>query len=218
MDSEKDPAAAGQYKDLIRNLNQLQEVKAPKYFEADLMRRIKSEDFEKDEVRVSFWNRFFSPAKLIPTAALAAVMVVMLFITNNQPNISDDPLLAAPRERTDLISSNDIAVENFIKEKQENSISLKKDKSARDEFSREDSDLKDSQSLANKSFKSEGLSSSSRSLKGGNLQGKLNAPAVQASFAISKSGLNFRQVNLSKEERKEVEHLREKLLNSYQKQ
>jgi hypothetical protein len=145
-------------------------------------------------------------------------MVVMFLIIDSKPDISNDPLLAAPRERTDLISSNDISVEKFIKERQEIFNDLKKDKSASDEISQKDSDQKSSPSLAKKSLKMEGMTSSSRSLNGENLKGNVNAPRVQASFAISKSGLNFRQVNLSKAERKEVEQLREKLLNSYQKQ
>jgi len=206
------------YKDLIKDLNQLQEVKAPKYFEADLMRRINSEDFKNEESTTGFWSKYFSPAKIIPTAALAVAMVVMFLIIDSKPDISNDPLLAAPRERTDLISSNDISVEKFIKERQEIFNDLKKDKSASDEISQKDSDQKSSPSLAKKSLKMEGMTSSSRSLNGGNLKGNVNAPRVQASFAISKSGLNFRQVNLSKAERKEVEQLREKLLNSYQKQ
>ncbi len=142
----------------------------------------------------------------------------VMFVVTNKTDIADDPLLAAPRERTDLISSNDISVENFVKERQEISDNLKKDKSASDEISRKDSDQKSAPSLANKSLKMNGMSLSSRSLSGGNFQGKLNAPPVQASFAISKSGLNFRQVNLNQIEKKEVQRLREKLLNSYKKQ
>ncbi len=215
MEQEKDDL---QYKDLIKDLNQLQEVKAPKNFEADLMRRINSEDFGKEEIKNGFWDRFLSPARLVPLGALAAVIIILLFVTNNKPNMSDDPLLAAPRERTDLISSNDISIENFVREKQEISNSLKKDKNESGQIEQKDSDKKDAQPFTNKSLKSKGLSSSSRSLAGGNLQENLNAPAVQSSFAISKSGLNFRQVNLSKAERKEVEQLREKMLNSFQKQ
>ena len=109
-------------------------------------------------------------------------------------------------------------LKNLLKKDRKFLNNLKKDKSASDEISQKDSDQKSSPSLAKKSLKMEGMTSSSRSLNGGNLKGNVNAPRVQASFAISKSGLNFRQVNLSKAERKEVEQLREKLLNSYQKQ
>ncbi len=212
MDSEKDDL---QYKDLIKDLNQLQEVNAPKNFEADLMRKINSGDLGKEKINTGFWDSFISPARLIPIGVLAAAMFIMFIMIQNKPNISDDPLLAAPRERTDLISSNDISIEDFVKERKEISNSLKKDKSESDQ---KDSDEKGTKPFANNSLKSEGLASSSRSLNGAVLQGHLNAPAAKASFAISKSGLNFRQVNLSKEEKQEVEQLREKLLNSYQKQ
>ena len=114
MEQEKDDL---KFKDLIKDLNQLQEVKAPKNFEADLMRRINSEDFSNEEIKAGFWDKFISPARLVPIGVLAAVMIVMLVVTINKPNISNDPLLAAPRERTDLISSNDIS---FYKRKTRN--------------------------------------------------------------------------------------------------
>ncbi len=56
MESEKNDL---QYKNLIKDLNQLQEVKAPKYFEADLMRRINSEDFKKKNRFLDFGIKIF---------------------------------------------------------------------------------------------------------------------------------------------------------------
>jgi len=46
------------YNDLIKNLNQLQEVKAPANFEAELMRKINSEKY-KTEKEQSIWSKFF---------------------------------------------------------------------------------------------------------------------------------------------------------------
>ncbi len=215
MEQEKDDL---QYKDLMKDLNQLQEVKAPKNFEADLMRKINSEDFSKEKTKTGFWDRFISPARLIPIGALAAVMIAMLFMINNKPNMSNDPLLAAPRERTDLISSNDISLENFIKEKREASENLKEDEIGSDQIDRKDSDKERAQGLAGKSLRMKDNSNASQSLTKTKPQGNSIAPAVRASFAINKSGLNFRQVNLSKEEKQIVHELKEKLINSYQKQ
>lgn len=215
MEQEKDDL---KFKDLIKDLNQLQEVKAPKNFESDLLRKINSEDFSKEKTKTGFWDRFISPARLIPIGALAAVMIAMLIMIDNKPNMSNDPLLAAPRERKDLISSNDISLENFIKEKQKAAENLKKDEVGSDQIDHKDSDKGRSQGLAGKSLRMRGNPNASQSLTKTKPKVNLSAPAVKTSFAINKSGLNFRQVNLSKAERKEVEQLREKMLNSFQKQ
>ena len=55
MEQEKDDL---KFKDLIKDLNQLQEVKAPKNFESDLLRKINSEDFSKEKTKTGFWDRF----------------------------------------------------------------------------------------------------------------------------------------------------------------
>ena len=63
-----------------------------------------------------------------------------------------------------------------------------------------------------------GEANMSRGLSEAKPKGNLNTTSVHTSFAINKNGLNFRQVNLSKEEKQIVHELKEKLINSYQKQ
>ncbi len=189
MDLEKSDS---QYKDVIENLKRLQKVSAPKYFEADLMRKINSEDFKTEKVKSksSFWNRF------VPSAALGVIAVIMLFVLNNNNDFSDDPLLAAPRERQDLISSNKISLKDLMSEPKDN-LSGDKDISSTANENKKDSDENYSRQYS------------------GTLPQYSSTNSAKASFAINKSGLNFRQIHLSKEDKKVIEQLREKLLNSY---
>jgi hypothetical protein len=69
------------YEDVINALKGLQEVKAPANFEADLLRRINSEKFSKEEKK-SFWQNIFVPAKLIPSLGLVAAAVVIFFVVD----------------------------------------------------------------------------------------------------------------------------------------
>src|SRR5690606_37607042 len=92
------------YSDVIDILKQLPKVNTPSYFEADLMRKINSDVYEK-EVHESFWSRFLSPARLLPSAAVAIAAVIMLFVVDTTSVEQDDPLSAAPRLREDMIQS-----------------------------------------------------------------------------------------------------------------
>ena len=87
------------FKDVINTLEQLQQVKAPAGFEADLMRRINSEKFREEK---TFWQNIFIPSRLIPAAALAITAILLIFVLNDASVTQDNPLLAAPRERSDL--------------------------------------------------------------------------------------------------------------------
>ncbi len=49
------------YQDVINTLGQLQQVKAPAGFEADLMRRINAESFPEEK---TFWQNIFAPSRL----------------------------------------------------------------------------------------------------------------------------------------------------------
>ena len=87
------------FKDVINTLEQLQQVKAPAGFEADLMRRINSEKFREEK---TFWQNILIPSRLIPAAALAITAILLIFVLNDASVTQDNPLFAAPRERSDL--------------------------------------------------------------------------------------------------------------------
>ena len=172
------------YKDVIDSLKGLKKVSAPANFETNLTRRINSLGPEKKE---SFWERFFVPSRLIPTAALAVSAVVLLFVFNTNSN-NDDPLLTNPRVRTDIISTDDISRvelspdQNTVKSQSEKSLSSNSDK-FRDQKTYTDSDKRNS-ALALSNFE----------------------------YSIDKKGLNFRQVNLSKEERESLTRVKNRFI------
>lgn len=89
------------YKELIRTLNSLQKVSAPPGFESSLMRRINSGEFKKER---SPLRNIFSPSRLIPAAAAVAA-VLLVFVFNPKAETPDDPLMADPRVREDVIIS-----------------------------------------------------------------------------------------------------------------
>src|SRR3970282_2461977 len=95
------------FKNVIDALKGLTEVKAPKNFEADLMRRINSEKFE--EKRQSFWEKIFLPSRLVPSAGLAVAAVLLLFVININSDEVENPLLMEPRVREDMIEAKDVS-------------------------------------------------------------------------------------------------------------
>ena len=69
-----------EFRNVINLLKQLQQVKAPSKFEADLMRRINSEKFSSQN---TFWQTIFIPSRMIPAAALAVTVVLLVIVLNN---------------------------------------------------------------------------------------------------------------------------------------
>ena len=175
-----------QYNDVIKTLKSLQKVKAPPYFAADLKRKINAQDF--GEETQGFWEKFFLPSRLIPSAGLAVAAVILLFVLNtNVFDETENPLLSNPKVREDVVVTA-TAVEDADPEKYiEKSV-------GRDEIG-------NSRELASR----ETLPETSYSFSD-------RQPAVsEASFTINKSGLNFRQINLSPEERAVINNLKEKI-------
>jgi hypothetical protein len=172
------------YKDVINSLKGLQKVNAPQNFETNLTRRINLLGSEKKE---SFWRSFFVPSKLIPSAALAVSAVVLLFVFNTNSN-NEDPLLTNPRVRTDIISTDDISRvelspdQNTVKSQSGKSLSSNSDKLG-DQKTYTDSDKRNN-ALALSNFE----------------------------YSIDKKGLNFRQANLSKEERESVTRVKDRFI------
>ena len=90
------------HSDLIKTLNQLQEVKAPANFDAELRRKINSEKYIEKKGQ-SIWRKFFLPSRLIPSAGLAAATIIVFFVVTLNPEELEDPLIMEPRVREDII-------------------------------------------------------------------------------------------------------------------
>jgi hypothetical protein len=160
------------YKQAIDVLKQLPKVTAPPDFEADLMRRINSESFE--EKKEGFWDILLSPSRLIPTGAMAALIVILLFVVNTSNVQQADPLSLAPRLRADASKVNNAA-----------GISL-------------DNELK---KLSRQTNEPQNIPESD------------NSEGVRFTTAsnITKAGLNFRQIQLTDEEKQVLEKLKMKV-------
>ncbi len=198
------------YQDVVNTLKQLQQVKAPPGFEAGLMRRINSGRFPSEKTSR---QKLFLPSRLIPSAALALTAVLLIFVLNNNGITQDNPLLQAPRERDDAslktktslvasekqsVSNDELTASREISGGQKDNGSLREDKPAQDP-----------------SPKKENFSPSAK----GNVSSSDNDRFITAKFTsnritdypVSKAGLNFRQVNLSAEQKIQLNHLKERL-------
>jgi hypothetical protein len=170
------------YKNVIDALKGLQGVKAPKNFEADLMRRINSEKFE--EKRQSFWEKMFLPSRLVPSAGLAVAAVLLLFVININSDEVENPLLMEPKVREDMIEAKDVS---------DIPMTVKEEIPGETRLGSADSNLAE--------FRDE------ISISGSRERSKTNSFAATG-FAIDKEGLNFRQVNLSEEEKQRLNELK----------
>ncbi|NNG28212.1 MAG: hypothetical protein HKM87_11835 [Ignavibacteriaceae bacterium] len=211
------------YSDLIKNLNQLQEVKAPSDFEADLMRKINSEKYI--EKKQSIWSKFFLPSRLIPSAGLAAAAVIVFFVvTTLNPEELEDPLQMEPRVREDIIEVVDYDEVKLGREdkKDKNEAPLEKrttvtetpvsedkitgrriDEEVIEESYFDDEMIADIDSVPTESTILGTTEPTSLSVEG--------ETEMATGLAISKENLNFRQIQLNKEEQQVVDQLRQKV-------
>lgn len=224
------------YEKLIKDLNSLQQVKAPGNFEADLKRRINSEKFSK-QAKKGFWESIFVPAKLIPSLGLVAAAVVIFFVVETNSEEMDNPFLIEPRVREDIIAVT--GYEELERDQQKQQEELPKSKSFE----------KDNKVIENRTDKNELKSSGDKDISGRKkAEGidklsderdfardqsitEVNVTVPESTFAsvtespqptitnevsseivsgqsITKEELNFRQVQLSTEEQKVVNDLK----------
>ena len=220
------------YEDVIKALKGLKEVKAPANFEADIQRRINQEKFSKEEKK-GFWQNIFVPAKLIPSLGLVAVAVVMFFVVDTNSEEMDNPFLIEPRVREDVFAVTDFEEVESKRDELSKQKSVKKESPSVDQRTNE-SQLKSSEDKLitgrEKSGESKGLVDEKDIAKDQSilLDNLTTVDSTLASVtenpqptvpteagaemitgqAITKEELNFRQVQLTEEEQKTVNELR----------
>ncbi|MFZ0452794.1 MAG: hypothetical protein WCE54_10240 [Ignavibacteriaceae bacterium] len=205
MIDEKDQEFEG----VIKILKGLHHLKAPDNFETDLMRRINAGNY-KEEKTESWFSRFFAPKRFIPSAALAIVAVLILFVIKPGSNTIENPFNTKPRLREDMITTAsqiteekkvDMELQKMIDSNQDySSLIQKKEVAKNEEKGKNDYDIKDFQSdRAGSSYASQNYEA-------------VSSPGVSNYYIIDKSGLNFRQVNLTKTERMEISRLKANLM------
>ena len=173
-----------QYREVINTLKSLQQVKAPAYFEADLMRRINS---ETNTVKESFWRRLFIPSRFVPSAALAVTTIIILFVLNINPGDTDNPLLSEPRVRQDIIASNNLQDVELNKE------NLNKEKVSTTRKRTEENLIAETE-------------------VGSTYTAPPEYPVQNVSTFIDKNGLNFRHITIPKEQMEQIRRMRERLM------
>ncbi len=197
------------YQDVIDTLRQLKQVKAPAGFESDLMRSINVEFIPEEK---KFWQDIFIPSRLVPAAALVVTSLLLIFVLNNNGVNSDNPLLTAPRERGDVSVSaktNNLTRTQKPNNKEEalssgQSSGIQKDNGSAD------------QPIQNSTAKKQEFTSTGTSLARNTIQNDRFITAAVTSgkitdYPVNKAGLNFRQVNLSNEQKMKVNQLKEKM-------
>ena len=204
MIDEKDREFDG----VIKILKELQHVKAPGNFEADLMRKINADRFPEEKTE-GWFSRIFAPRRFIPSAALAVIAVLILFVIRPGSNDIENPFNTKPRLRDDMITTTsqlsrekkvDLELQKMI-EADKISSSSKQKSSAKSETSNEND-------YSTKGFHKDEAGSSYASQN----YEAVSSPGISDFYVIDKSGLNFRQVNLTKTERMEINRLKADLV------
>ena len=206
---------------LIDDLKNLPKVNAPQNFEANLWRKINSSERENKE---SFWDKIFSPGKLVPAAVVIASAIIIFFVVDIKSTKPEDPLNIQPRMREDVIISEKVEdknVEPLIEPEIRNGEKreLKKDipqaklksSDADNEImaSREGTKFKDD--VIEEDSKEESLSTTESSVVGG----AISPTAAKTSASdFKRDNLNFMQINLSVKEKQEVEKLKQQMQSS----
>jgi hypothetical protein len=90
------------FKNVIGLLKQIPKVSTPPNFESDLMRRINSGNF-KGSYNLHWWEKILSPSRLIPSAAVAASIIAILYFLNFNSTEQDNPFLTLPKIRENVI-------------------------------------------------------------------------------------------------------------------
>jgi len=201
------------YDELIKTLNGLQQIKAPPNFEADLKRRLNAEKYAKEEKRKI--KRFFAPSRLVPSFGIAAAALVIFLMVNTNSEEADNPFLMEPKVREDvmLISDKDEAVIP------EGNLNEKSDVAEKDVFAdKKNSGIRSQKLLMEKSSDIDLLAGRELSPSESTLTAETEITTTDevsvplaTGIAIRKSGLNFRQVFPTKEEKKEILKLKKKI-------
>lgn len=202
------------YEDVIGALKNLQQVKAPPNFESDLKRRLNAEKYESagEKNKRSFWV----PSRLVPTFGLAVAAIVVIFLVDLNSEESDNPFLIEPKVREDMIA---------VTSEQVNEVPMKQLPETKEEPKLEE------KSFSDKKRNDLQMEERSAGNSGGNLMsdGNFTLPEstttkemeitskdelsteLATGIAVRKSGLNFRQINQTLQEKKEILELKKKI-------
>lgn len=204
------------FRNVIEDLKNLKKIEAPVGFESKLWNKINS---SKTVEKKSVWSNL--SLKIAPAFAVAATVVILFMIIDNNATEYTDPFMIEPEERKDLVefSAQDLnltepEIEIPKEQIQEKSTVRfrKKELADRDALSTENQLAGRSESLkAEDSVLAEHIVVGSSVID--EVVGNEGIVSPSASAPIQQN-LNFRQVQLSEAEQREVIELKSKTLKS----
>ena len=189
---------------VINELKKLNKIEAPQNFEKVLFDKLSQ---TQEDEKISFIDRIFTPARLIPSVGLAATIIILFFMTNIFVQTTEEnPLLANPREREDLIvtkvANNPTETETKAKSKTKEDVfaSTKKDNKTLNEETN-----KNSINDPNLGIRITGEPTTNNSYNGSILT------SVAPNGSIDKNGLDYKQIYLQRLQRAQIEQLRKNM-------
>jgi len=207
------------YENVVDILNRLQKVKVPENFEADLMRKINSVPQSGSEKKPQdFWNKILKgwiPTKLIPSAGLAAAAVIILFMINTNSIEAENPLLSEPRIRGNIITT----ISQDMPSNVEDALTkdVKKDELKSNVKEKSTAEINKEEITSNSDMLH--LSTERPNIAGVDIEKRIGRfrkeIASNLSYVINKSGLNFRMVNLTEEQKNELKEKIKSLMERY---
>jgi hypothetical protein len=219
MYSENDE---NKHKNLIDDLKNLKKIDAPVGLEQKVWNKINSSDTQEKQSLLTKLT-----ARLVPAFAVAATAVILFVVIENSANEYQDPFMIEPEERTDLISfsTDDIQLlesePSAVREKpqvqteEKSSVRFRKKEAAAPEALSNENQIAGRSEIIEEEDSvtpdSPILSASVKDELVGNEGLVVPAPSTQML-----QNLNFRQVQLSKEELQEIIELKSKTLRVVQ--
>lgn len=198
------------HRKLIDDLKNLKKIEAPVGFESKLWNKINAKGSQESR---SIWNKI--SVKLAPAAAVLATAAILFVIIDNNASEYQDPFMIEPEERKDIIefSTSDLAEtkveipEEQVQEK--SSVRFRKKEIQSEEFSAEsplagrDQLLQNTDSLIQQELQVGAY---------GVRKEVVSDDTLIAPEASMRQGLNFRQVQLTKEEKQTINELKDEIL------
>jgi len=204
------------YEDVIGALKGLQQVKAHPNFEADLKRRLNEEKYASKKKKD--FRSFFVPSRLVPSLGLAVAAVIVFMIINVKSEEADNPFLMEPKIREDVFAYSE--TDDFqLPEKEEKDLSGESGGNL-EERTKEDFESNEGSDKMMRSSPDEESLIAGRELSPAETTMTDDTDAVETEelttqpatgFAIRKSALNFRQVNITETQQIEIDKLKKKV-------
>lgn len=195
------------YDGVKKVLQNLKKIEAPPDFEQKLFDRISQDEFEK---KLSFIDKLFLPSHLIPSSVIAVTIVLIFFLTNIfVPSTGENPLLANPRVREDVISTNlpivSKKVENKTKQKTNNDV-FETTEIPQPNLSDNLNNKTNLTNNPNLGIRITGAPSQSNTYYNGSI-----LTSASPDGSINKRGLDYKQIYLQRLQKVQIEQMRKKM-------